>query len=193
MKENRMKDNNLALESHNCPQCGASVKPGSLQCEYCGTWFNTIGRAKPQSSKSIDKTRALLSLPIGVGEFGISSHRLTTVGIIVAFGLYVAGWLFEDTQYWLDAVAITIWVGVLPLWLFGVAFVWRANRMVLADGLLFALVTFLVHVVVIWAIRGRLWDDHIGIAGMVAGASLAGWLLGRLMHGFIRWRRIQSK
>ena len=136
--------------------------------------------------------RALWRLPIGAGEFGISSQRLLTVGIIVAFGLYVTGWLFEDTQYWLDEVAMTVWVGVLPLWLFGVALVWRSSRMVLADGLLIALVEFIVHAIVIWAIRGRLWDDHIGIAGMIAGASLAGWLLGRLLHGIIRWRRIQS-
>ena len=181
----------MTLDSYNCPNCGASVKTNSLQCEYCGTWFNKTGRSKPQKSRSIDKMRAMLRLPIGVGEFGISSQHLTTVGIAITIGLYVAGWFFEDTQYWLDEVAMTVWVGVLSLWLFGVAFVWRSNRVVLVGGLLIALVEFTAHVVIILAIRGRLWDDHIGIAGMVAGASLAGWLLGRLLHAIIRWWRIQ--
>ncbi|MEM8861898.1 MAG: hypothetical protein AAGD96_26545 [Chloroflexota bacterium] len=134
-----------------------------------------------------------MRLPVGAGEFGISSQYLISAGIVIAFGLYGAGWLFEDTQYWLDTVAMTFWAGLLPLWLFGVAFVWRSKRMVLADGLLIALAEFVVHIVVIWAIRGRLWDDHIGIAGTIAGASLAGWLLGRLLHSTIRWRRIQPK
>ena len=115
------------------------------------------------------------------------------MGIAIAVGLYGAGWLFEDTQYWLDAGAMTIWVGLLPLWLFCVAFVWRSDRIVLVDGFLIALVLFVVHVVVMWAIRDRLWDDHFGIAGMIAGAALAGWFLGRLLHTVIRWRRIQSE
>ncbi len=183
----------MTLNSHDCPKCGSSVKTGSLQCEYCGTWFDKEGRAKPQKPKNIDKMRAMLRLPIGVGEFGISSQHLTTVGIVIALGLYVVGWFFEDTQYWLDEVAMTVWVGVLPLWLFGVAFVWRSDRMVLAGGLLVALVEFVAHIVIILVIRGRLWDDHVGIAGIVAGASLVGWLLGRLLHGIIRWRRIQSR
>lgn len=42
---------------------------------------------------------------------------------------------------------------------------------------------------VIWVIRGDLWDDHVGIAAMVAGASLIGWMLGRLLHGIIRLRK----
>jgi len=183
----------LTLDSHNCPNCNASVKPRSLQCEYCGTWFNKAGKANSQSSQNIEKISTPFRLPIGAGEFGIFSRHLRTVGIVVAIGLYGVGWLFEDTQYWLNEVAMSIWIGVLPLWLFGVALVWRANRTVLADGFLIALTEFIIHIIVIWAIRGRLWDDHIGIAGMVAGASLAGWLLGRLLHSVIRWRKIQSK
>lgn len=183
----------MALDSHDCPKCGASVKPGSLRCEYCGTWFTKAEGAKPQNSKSINKTPALFSLPKGAGEFGISNQYLITFGMAIAIGLYGAGWLFEDTRYWLNAVAMTVWVGLLPLWLLGVAFVWRSNRLVLVDGLLIALTVFITHIVIIWTVSGRLWDDHVGIAGMIAGASLAGWLLGRLLHSVIRWRRIQSE
>ena len=183
----------MALDAHDCPRCGASVKTGALQCEYCGTWFNRAGRAKPQRPKSIDKVGAILKLPTGVGEFGIVSRHLTTVGIVMALGLYATGWLFEDTQYWLDETAMTVWVGVLPLWLLGVAFVWRSNRTVLAYGFLVALVEFVAHNTIIVAIRGRLWDDHVGIAGIVASASMVGWLLGRLLHGIVRWRRVQSR
>jgi hypothetical protein len=183
----------MVFEPHECPQCGAAVKENATQCEYCGTWLRQVDSAKPRMRKNGSRPYLPLKLPAGVGEFGTKNSILKAVGLLLALGLYVIGWTLEDTDYWLDARAMLVWVGLLPLWLLGVALMWRSDRMVLAYGLLLALGEFIAHVAVIFTIRGNLWDDHVGIAGLVAGASLAGWLLGRLLHGVLRWRRIRSR
>ena len=183
----------MALDSHNCPQCGAPVETSSLQCEYCGTWFDKAGNVKPEKSKTLHKIASISRLPSGAGEFGISSRYLPAVGALIAFILYIVGWFFEDTQYWLDETAMTIWIGALPLWLFVITLVWRSSRGMLVGGLVISLIVFVTHVAIILMIRGRLWDDHIGIAVVVAVASLIGWFLGRLVHSIIRWRRAQPR
>ena len=183
----------MALESYECPQCGAAVKENATQCEYCGTWLRQVDTAKSQKSKGGESFYLPLKLPAGVGEFGTTNRVLKTGSLVLALGLYVVGWFLEDTQYWLDERAMLIWVGILPLWLFGVALMWRSNRMVLGVGLLLALGEFIAHVAVIFTIRGSLWDDHIGIASLVAGTSLAGWLLGRVLHAVLRWRSVRSR
>lgn len=175
------------MKTRDCEKCGAPLEKNKLQCTYCGTWYEgnksgISGRSRPVEVKSI------LNLPKGVGEFGISSNLFFVMGVTVTIVLYVLGWFFEDQQFWLNETAMLIWVGIIPIFLFGVALLWRVTRKVMLYGLAISLMVFLMHVFVIWVIRGDLWDDHVGIAAIVAGSSLAGWLLGRLGHGMIRWR-----
>jgi hypothetical protein len=133
-----------------------------------------------------------LTLSPGVGEFGISGQLPLALAFVGGLGLYLIGWLFEDLTYWLEDEAVFIWVVLLPLWLFLSALVWRSERRGWTAGLVLALPMFTAHVFVIWLIRGRLDDDHFGIAAMVAGAALLGWLLGRGLHHGIRWRRTRT-
>lgn len=177
------------MKSFECTNCGASLKKNTLQCAYCGSWYENDGRVISGRERP-NETRSNLNLPVGVGEFGIANNKLFVAGVVITFILYLLGWFFEDTHYWLNSTAMTIWVGIIPLWLFGVALFWNVNRRVMFVFLPFSLVVFVVHMAVIWAIRGNLWDDHVGIAAMVSGASLFGWVLGRLLHGIIRLRKV---
>ncbi len=178
----------IVMNPLECPNCGAPLENNSLHCVYCGTRFERSEKLVPRKKRP-RQIQSVFNQPPGVREFGVSSNALIKIGAIISFVLYLFGWFFEDTDYWLDEKAMIIWVGILPLWLFGVAFFWRTIRKVAFLGLVFSVVEFIVHISVILVIRGNLWDDHVGIAAMVAGASLIGWLLGRLTHGIIRSRR----
>lgn len=107
--------------------------------------------------------------------------------------LYFAGWIFENTDYWLDERAMSIWVGALPLWLVVWGGIWRSRRRVIPIGFAISGAIFLMHVMIMKAIRGHLWDDHYGIAAIVAVTSLLGWILGRMIHGAVRWNKIQPR
>ena len=174
-------------KSRECEKCGAPLEIDASQCTYCGAWYEDNKREiSPHYRQNI--IVSILNLPQGIGEFGISSNRFFVSGLTITLVLYVLGWFFEDPQYWLNEKAILIWVGIIPMWLFSVALLWHAYRKVVLYALVISLVVFLVHMIVIWIIRGSLWDDHVGIAALVAGSWLAGWILGRLVHGIIRWR-----
>jgi len=180
------------MKTRECENCGASLEKEDLQCAYCGTWYegneNEISDHNPPS-----KVISILNLPQGIGEFGISSNLFWVIGIIIITVLYVLGWFFEDKQYWLNGKALFIWVGIMPMCLFGVALLWQVTRKVMLYGLVFSLVVFLLHIFVIWKIRGNLWDDHYGIAAIVAGSLLAGWTLGRVGHRIIRLRNARMQ
>jgi len=179
------------MKSRECEKCGAPLEKNGLQCVHCGTWYE--GNKRMDSAQDYqNKLVSILNLPPGKEEFGISSTRFFVTGLTITFLFYVLGWFFEDKQYWLNETAMLIWVGIMPLCLFGIALLWRVDRKVMVYGLVISLVVFLIHLAVIWAIRGNLWDDHVGIAAMVAGSSFAGWLLGRLVHIMIRLRKIME-
>ena len=180
------------MKTREYEKCGASIEKNALQCAYCGTWYEGGKKGAPAKS-SPGKRLSMFKLPSGEGEFGVSNSRFFVMGALTTAILYVLGWLFEDRQYWLDEKALWIWVGAIPIGLFCIAFLWRANHKVVMIGFAVSLVVFLAHISVIWIMRGSLWDDHVGIASMIAGASLAGWLLGRLGHGMVRWRNINVK
>ena len=177
----------MAMKTRECEKCGASLEKNELQCAFCGTWYE--GNKRVISARiHTNKVVSILNLPQGIGEFGISSNRFFVVGVTITMVLYVLGWFFEDQQYWLNETAMLIWVGIMLMCLFGFSLLWRVARKGMMYGFVISIVIFLMHMLVIWVIRGDLWDDHIGIAAMVAGSSFAGWLLGRLVHEMIRWR-----
>lgn len=180
------------MKSRECENCGASLEKNSLQCPYCGTWYegNKRGISVPDRQ---NKNISLLTLPKGVGEFGISKKQFIITGITIALILYVLGWFFEDLQYWLNETAMLIWVGILPVWVFSIALLCRVKWEITLYALGISLAIFLIHMGVIWAIRGSLWDDHVGIAALVGSSWFAGWLLGRLAHRMIRWRNSRVK
>ena len=153
-----------------CPNCGASVRRGAAQCPYCGTWFE--GRAGAEA-EAVPEARPTPGWWIALGLAG-------------AAALYALGWRFEDTRYWLDARAVAVWAGALPLWLAVVAGGWRGRKAVLA-GVALAVSVFAVHLAATWFVAGRLQDDYVGIAAAYGAAALAGWLLGRLVRKLIRF------
>ena len=180
------------MKTRECENCGASLEKDALQCAYCGTWYEkSQEESSPQSLSR--KFFSIASLPPGKGEFGVKKTTFFKAGGIMAAVLYAVGWLFEDQHYWLEEKALVAWMGILPLWLFFIAFLWRVNRRVVFHGLVISIIIFLSHIIVIWQIQGYVWDDHVGIAAMIAAGSLVGWLLGRLLHAVIRWRKVHEK
>ena len=134
----------------------------------------------------------------GLWHILLSRHRtvvtvlLLLVGAVVAALLYAAGWLLEDTRYWLAEEAVAVWGVALPAWLFLVALSWRARWGGWLTGFAVAIPVLALHLGIMWLIEGRLNDDDVGISAMFAGAALAGWLLGRLVHYVVRRARARA-
>ena len=160
----------MPLQSRTCPQCGASVPRRASQCPYCGAHFE----------------HALEADAAPPADFGWGGWAPLAIGAVGAVALYAAGWAHEDTRYWLASEAVALWVGGVPAWLFAIALGWRASWGTWLPGLAAAGVFFVAHLAGIWIVEGRLQDDSVGIAAMVAGAALGGWLLGRGLHALIR-------
>ncbi len=171
----------MAVQSRACPNCGASIPIRAKQCAYCETWID--------DSSSTQVAEAPLDL--SAGEFGVHGWGWLIVALGGASVFYGMGWFYEDTEYWLDDAAIGLWAAALPGWLFLTALGWRAGRGEWLSGIAYATFLFVIHLGVMAFIDRRIQDDHVGIAAMFAGAALAGWLLGRLLHITLRrtWAR----
>ncbi len=163
-----------------CPHCGAPLEPGAERCAYCGTLFSAVPRTAEPPRRP----------PRTAADFGLTTPWLLRAGGLVAAGLYALGWSLEDTRYWLNGRAVAVWLGLLPLWWAEIAFLRRSSRRLAWLALPLAASLFALHLgIIAWIRGGHLWDDHIGIAAMVAVASAGGWLLGRLGHAAVRrWR-----
>lgn len=121
--------------------------------------------------------------PSGQGAgFGFSGHGYLLGVLVVTAALYALGWLFEDTRYWLNTRAFMIWSGLIPLWMCLGALMLRRSRAPLLTGIAISLLLALTHGAGMALIRGSLNDDMAGIAALVGGAALAGWILGRLVR-----------
>lgn len=189
-----------------CPNCAntqnlhiSEVEQGyMIKCDYCGATsiahfeheedddgYEIIERPKitPQPDRLVDPT---------LGEFGIQAGWYLPVTAVVAFVIYLIGWGYEDTQYWLSTASIVIWAGVLPLWLLVVALAWRPRWGEWLMGLAFGVSVFVFHIIAAWIIDGRLNDDLVGIGAMYGGAALVGWVVGRGLHWVIKRSRAQA-
>ena len=180
------------MKSRECEKCGAPLKNATYQCLHCGAWYEVNNKVDPSHDRQ-EKILSFLNLPQGLGEFGFSSKKIFATSVSITSLLYGLGWFFEDPQYWLNETAVLIWVGIIPIWLFCVALLWQVHPKTTWVPIVGSLVVFLTHITVIWAIRGNLWNDHVGIAALVAGSWLAAWLLGRLAHGIFRWRNTRRQ
>jgi len=180
------------MEILECKKCGAALEENTIQCVYCGARYDG-GQIIESPGNLPSKPISFFNLPQEVGEFGISHDRFFLIIALIIFGVYMLGWFFEDLEYWLADQAILIWMGLMPVLLLIAALVWKTNRKTLLIGLANSGLLFLLHLLIIWSIRGSLWDDHIGIAAMVAAGSFTGWLLGRLGHLLIRWKKAQEQ
>lgn len=169
----------MLLRSRACSQCGASVPRRAASCPYCGTHFHAAAGAETGAPSA---------------DFGWGGWAPLAVGAVGTVALYAAGWEREDVSYWLDAEAVALWVGAVPAWLFAVALGWRASWGAWLPGLVVAVLLFLAHLAGFWLLAGRVQDDYVGIAAMVAGAAFGGWLLGRGVHALLRraWARSQT-
>ena len=188
-----------------CPYCGRAdvtlkqklAESLLLYCPYCnGSFLVTFDESAesvtgPPAQRRSSPLSALFP-PAGAGEFGLSHGKLllglTAAGSLI---LYLIGWLLEDRQYLLAANAVIVWAGILPLWLFMSAAIWRTARVVWPAGVAIAALIFLLQLGLTIIIKGRFNDDYAGIAAMFAGFALAGWLAGRWLHLGIRLIRLK--
>ena len=182
---------NRSLE---CPECGAPTPPDAQQCSYCGAYLMTQRESRSgQAGAAPTRRRGWPRLAPGEGEFGWPGRAPVLVGLLIAAGLYLVGWLLEDLRYWLDGRAVTVWAVVLPGWLLLVSLAWRVERRGWLTGLGLAVLMLVFHLGSMWVISGRLNDDYVGISAAFAIASGAGWGLGRLLHYWMRWRRARKQ
>ena len=178
-----------SVESRKCPECGGSLAEGVRRCAYCGVWLD-VG-AEPAAAVAEGPTHAVARVG-HAWDFGLGGRLPLLVGAVVAALLYAAGWLLEDTRYWLAEEAAAVWGVALPAWLFLVALSWRARWGGWLTGFAVAIPVLALHLGIMWLIEGRLNDDDVGISAMFAGAALAGWLLGRLVHYVVRRARARA-
>ncbi|MEM7018424.1 MAG: hypothetical protein AAF512_13915 [Pseudomonadota bacterium] len=161
--------------SQACSGCGQVFVPGTTECEYCGRALVPSGLAS------------------SAGDFGVRHVAWPSIGLLIASIIYMSGWLFEDTRYWLDERAILIWAGAVPFWLLLVALFWQPYWGGWLMGFAIGLPILLGHTGMMWVMDDfHFQDDHIGIAAMFAGAAFGGWMLGRLLHLIIQQARRRS-
>ncbi len=174
------------MEALRCPSCGAPIAPNTPQCPYCGTtlvWPSETRAPVRASAPPPNVPTTPAAPPAAQRALGWSGRGFLAAGAGVAFALYVTGWTQENLRYWLDDTALTIWLGVLPAWLCAFALLWRTRVRAAYLGVPLFAGVFGAHLALIRVLGGRpLWDDHVGIALMVAGAVTAGWLLGRWLR-----------
>jgi len=156
-----------------CPSCSAPVDIDATECEFCG-----IKISKTINGKIITPVK----------DFGIKNF-LPAI-LIIGIGIYIYGWYFEDTKYWLNDTAIIIWSVMLPIWIILSTIIWKNKWGAILYGIIFSIAIFIFHFLIIAYYRS--WhfnDDYFGIAGMFSGIILGAWLLGRLFHSIIRKSR----
>ncbi len=170
------------IDAVQCAYCGASVASEAKTCAYCGVWLTPLPDTKgaPATGNPFD------------GEFGIQGSKPLWVAALGTAVLYATGWLFEDTRYWLATEAVVIWAAAIPVWLCLVAIIWQARRSAWLWGFVIAVPLFLIHLTVMWSLRGHINDDLVGIAALFSGAALAGWLIGCLVHQLARNARAKA-
>lgn len=161
----------------NCPNCNAPLQPQAQQCAYCGSTL----RNRKQSD--------LESLP----DFGIQHPRLLVLTVLVAAVVYALGWQAEDLTYLLSQRAIFYWAGLLPACLIAAATVWKSQWGQFLPGFAISFPIFIMHITLLWLLRGRINDDDFGISALFAALALLAWLLGRLAHHYIRRMMAQKK
>lgn len=161
----------IHYEAHVSRRSKAMRRP--IPCSSCGAPFDPDARQCPycgnwfESDSQEQGGAARVSSSVRLApDFGFSARVFLFAGILLACVLYALGWHFEDTEYWLADEAIAIWAVALPVWLCFLAFSWKAK-----------------------------WGgfDGVGISAMFAGATLAGWLLGRGLHRMVRIVRARKQ
>ncbi len=170
-----------------CQNCGANLTYRADHCGYCGASVRITN--DPNNELSGTGKLKLFDLPAGVAEFGISTGIWLILGILTLVSLYILGWLYEDTRYWLATKAMVIWTGMLPAGLLVFAALLNLKRGQMGLGVLVFILVSLIHLVVMVLIRGNINDDMVGISILIGATSFTAWLVGRFLHLWIRYLR----
>jgi hypothetical protein len=141
--------------------------------------------------RRVERTPSFTPEQLQAVDFGVKGSGYILACFVGAIIIYIIGWFFEDTVYWLDTTAVVIWAGVLPLWMLAFSYTWRTSKGQWYPGLLFSILLFLIHLSIMWVIDRYIYDDSVGISAEFAGAALGGWILGRLLH--IAAQRVRAK
>ena len=169
------------VSSPECDNCGASLKLDATLCAYCGSTLLSAGHTASNSAGN------------GGRSFGFSGPIYYFVILSVLAGIYGMGWVFEDPRYWLDTRAYIIWCGVVPFWMLSGALFRNSITTPILLGVGISLGLVICHLIIMTLLRGSINDDMVGMAAMVGGSALAGWLAGRFIHHRISVARHQSR
>jgi hypothetical protein len=130
---------------------------------------------------------------LGDIEFGYTDSRFLILALLGSALIYGFGWTQEDSTNLLGPGAVILWGVVLPLWLAAFAFAWKSFWGQWLPGFAVGLPIFLIHVLVIFLLKGyldrRAWD----ISAAFAGVALLGWVLGRILHLAVHRMRAKTR
>jgi predicted amidophosphoribosyltransferase len=98
-----------------CPQCAASLPPGTRRCEYCGTYFDrAAGDAPPTPDAPADAAPgdpfvlALRAMHKELkGYSGSGSSVTVLIGLVATLGVLLGGLLWWQVRWTLVATAVT--------------------------------------------------------------------------------------
>ncbi|MEK6222209.1 MAG: zinc ribbon domain-containing protein, partial [Chloroflexota bacterium] len=93
---------------HECPNCGAPIKKGARQCDYCHSEFSWDG-----DILQLVKGESIALMP----DFGVNSTWPIYVALIGAAVFYTIGWTMEDTEFLLAPGATLVWGVLIPIWM----------------------------------------------------------------------------
>ena len=168
-----------------CENCGANLGPKSISCIYCGASIHP-DKPDPVVHSSAGNKPGILTLKDGQAEFGVSGSMWIFSGLALTVFIYGFGWMYEDTQYWLNTNAMIVWSGLLPAWLLFFASILHGSTGRLSLGIVTGLTISLLHMAIMYLLRGRINDDMAGISIFIGALSLSAWITGRLIHRYIR-------
>lgn len=162
-----------------CKSCGASdavdLLDAEARCKYCGTvlYVRPFAQFNPLSR-------------YGTSATGNASKSYLVNGILFFLVCSLVAVYFDRPGWFRSDFAITIWMAVVPfftlLWTFNLHPV-RRTPMNFTIVLLANALPFLIAVI-IKEPRKISSDDLWGIAGLFAGCSAAGFILGALGNNF---------
>ena len=170
-----------------CQNCGSNLSGQDDNCSYCGARIHHSPNPNNKSAASNQGKHGMFSIPVGEAEFGISGGGWLTFGLSFLSCLYGLGWILEDTQYWLDTRAMIIWTGVLPIFIMIFASLLNLPRGQFGFAIILLVLITLIHLGIVALIRGGINDDMIGISMLISSVSFLAWLIGRLIHLWVRY------
>jgi len=123
----------MQINTYKCPSCNAPVGKDDLSCEFCGAEITKMHNGK---------------ILVPVKDFGAKGIGYLSLILFVAIAIYIAGWFFEDTEYWLNTNAVLLWTVALPFWILITTITWSCKWGAVLYGIIVSVAVFISHIII---------------------------------------------